>query len=143
VLLDGAANFARTALQDHVFTMAAVPEARVWCDPERISQVLRNLLDNAAKHTPPGTPVTLSAAVHRNRVRIEVANLGPLIPTEELTLILEKFGRGRDATTRRTAGAGLGLYLSRRIAEAHGTELSVESTPVRGTIFGFELQVAS
>jgi signal transduction histidine kinase len=113
----------------------------VWCDPERISQVLRNLLDNAAKYTPPGTPVTLVASVRRKRVRIEVANLGPCIPRQDLPLIFEKFGRGRDAAARTTAGAGLGLYLSRRIVEAHGTDLSVESTPERGTIFRFELQV--
>jgi signal transduction histidine kinase len=55
--------------------------------------------------------------------------------------IFEKFGRGRDEYGRRVPGVGLGLYLSRRIVQAHGSDLTVESTPGEGTIFGFELEV--
>lgn len=143
VLLEGAAIFARAALRGHAFTISAATDVRVWCDPERISQVLRNLLDNAAKHTPPGTPVAVTAGDDGKRVRIEVANQGPAIPTDDLALIFEKFGRGRDAAHRKIAGAGLGLYLSRRIVEAHGAELSVVSAPEGGTVFGFELRIAT
>jgi signal transduction histidine kinase len=57
-------------------------------------------------------------------------------------LIFEKFGRGRAAADNRTAGTGLGLYVSRRIVEAHGGELWVKSTPDHGTTFGFDLKVA-
>ncbi len=143
VLLDGAAVFAQTALGDHEFAMSTAPEVQVWCDPERISQVLGNLLENAGKHTPPGTPVTLSVTRRGKRVRFEVTNQGPPIPPQEQTLIFEKFARGRDAADNRTAGAGLGLYLSRRIVEAHGGELWVESSPEHGTTFGFELRMAA
>ena len=80
---------------------------RVWCDPERISQVLRNLLDNAAKHTPPGTPIELRAHREGTRVRIEVADQGPGLPAEDVALIFEKFGRGHQAAARQ-ARAGIG-----------------------------------
>jgi PAS domain S-box-containing protein len=142
VLLGGAALFARTALADHLFSMAPAPDVQVWCDPERISQVLTNLLANAGKHTPPGTPVSLSAKRHARRIRFEVTNQGPPIPAHEHALIFEKFGRGQQAAERQTAGTGLGLYLSRRIVEAHGGELWVESTPDIGTTFAFDLKVA-
>lgn len=143
VLIDGAAAFALTALTRHAFSVDEPPDVRVWCDPERISQVLRNLLDNAAKHTPPDTPVALRTSRQQNRIRIEVANGGPGIAPEDLALIFEKFGRGRDAAQRKTAGAGLGLYLSRRIVEAHGAELTMASTPAWGAVFGFDLKVVS
>jgi PAS domain S-box-containing protein len=143
VLLDGAAVFARTTLTEHDFAMKATPTVQVWCDPERISQVLGNLLGNAATHTPPGTVVSLTAKRHGQHVRFEVTNQGPPIPPEEMELIFEKFGRGRAAVDNRTAGTGLGLYLSRRIVEAHGSELWVNSTLEHGTTFGFDLRVAA
>jgi signal transduction histidine kinase len=143
VLLDGAAVFARTALTEHDFGIKAAPAVQVWCDPERISQVLSNLLGNAGTHTPPGTVVSLTAKRHGQRVRFEVTNEGPPIPPEEMDLIFEKFGRGRAAVDNRTAGTGLGLYLSRRIVEAHGSELWVNSTLEHGTTFGFDLRVAA
>jgi PAS domain S-box-containing protein len=142
VLLDGAAIFARTALADHDFSMVGRPDVQVWCDPERISQVLANLLGNAGMHNPPGTPVSLTVRRHGNHVRFEVTNLGPPIPPQEQALIFEKFGRGRAAAANQTSGTGLGLYLSRRIVEAHGGELWVESTPETGTTFGFDVRVA-
>jgi signal transduction histidine kinase len=55
-------------------------------------------------------------------------------------LIFEKFGRGQQAAARQTPGAGLGLYLSRQIVQAHGSDLTVESTPGQGSVFAFELE---
>jgi signal transduction histidine kinase len=115
---------------------------RVWCDPERISQVLHNLLDNAAKHTPPGTPIELRAHREGTRVRIEVADRGPGLSAEDVVLIFEKFGRGHQAVARQVSGMGLGLYLSRQIVRAHGSDLTVESSPGTGTVFAFQLEVA-
>jgi len=113
----------------------------VWCDAERISQVLRNLLDNVAKHTPPGTPVELRAHREGTRIRIEVANRGPGLPAEDIASIFEKFGRGHRAAARQTPGAGLGLYLSRQIVRAHGAELTVASVPGSETIFALDLEI--
>jgi PAS domain S-box-containing protein len=143
VLLHSAAAYARTALSDAPFTLLPAPEVQVRCDPERISQVLQNLLDNAAKHTPPGTPFELHAHRRGPRIRIEVADRGPGLPAEDVALIFEKFGRGRQAAQRQVSGMGLGLYLSRQIVRAHGSELTVESAPGRGTVFAFELEVVS
>jgi PAS domain S-box-containing protein len=143
VLLGGAEAFALQVLADHHLTVLPVPEVLVWCDPERISQVLRNLLENAAKHTPVGTSVELRAHRHEQQVRIEVADDGPGLAAEYFDLIFEKFARGPSAVAHQTSGAGLGLYVSRQILRAHGSDLTVESTPGARTVFTFDLQVAS
>jgi PAS domain S-box-containing protein len=142
VLMGGAAAYAETGLTEHAFMMDPVPAVNVWCDPERIGQVLQNLLGNAAKHTPPGTTVTLRAERDGDWVTIEVADTGPGIPPEDLPLIFEKFGRGRQTTDREMPGTGLGLYLSRGIVEAHGSALTLESAPGRGAVFGLALRIA-
>jgi signal transduction histidine kinase len=142
VLLENAAALARTSLGDHPFAMSDVPEVRVDCDPERISQVLRNLLDNAAKHTPPGTPIELRAHHAGMQVRIEVADQGSGLSEEDVDVAFEKFGRGHRSAAQQTPGAGLGLYLSRQIIQAHGSELRVASVPGSETIFAFDLQVS-
>jgi signal transduction histidine kinase len=116
-------------------------DVAVRADPGRIGQVLRNLLTNAAKYSPPGTPITLRATRHGERVRIEVADRGYGIHPDDLSRIFEKFGRGRDLTGEKSPGVGLGLYLSRRIVRAHGSDLTVASTPGVGSVFGFELEV--
>jgi len=76
-------------------------------------------------------------------VRIEVADDGPGIAADYVDLIFQKFARGASAAAHQTAGAGLGLYLSRQIMRAHGSDLTVESTPGAGTVFAFDLKVAS
>jgi PAS domain S-box-containing protein len=143
VLLESAVAFGRTSLSDRPFSVSDTLNVRVWCDPERMSQVLHNLLDNAARHTPPGTPVELRTHQVGNRVRIEVADRGPGLPAEDVGLIFEKFGRGQQAAARQTPGAGLGLYLSRQIVQAHGSDLTVESMPGQGSVFAFELEAMS
>ena len=143
MLLENAKSFALMSLPRHGFSMSDIPAVSVWCDPERVSQVLRNLLDNAGKHTPPGTSVALNVHHRGMRVHIEVADNGPGLLPDEVSLIFEKFGRGRQAAARQTPGAGLGLYLSRLIMEAHGTELTVETASGSGTRFAFELEGVS
>jgi len=142
VLFENAAAFARVTLGDHPFTVLPALDVNVWCDAERISQVLRNLLDNAANHTPPGTPVTVRAHSEGAQVHIEVADQGPGLPAGDVALIFEKFGRGHRAAAQQTPGAGLGLYLSRQIVQAHGSELTVVSAPGGETSFAFDLEIA-
>lgn len=115
---------------------------RVWVDPERVGQVLRNLLNNAAKYSPVGAPIELRAIPENGRVRVEVVDHGPGIKAEDLTRIFEKFGRGRDHEGRKVPGVGLGLYLSRRIIQGHDSELKVKTKPGEGSVFGFDLKVA-
>jgi signal transduction histidine kinase len=115
---------------------------RVWADRKRIGQVLRNILSNAAKYSPEYAPIEVRARRRSGRIRVEVADHGPGIPPEDLSRIFEKFGRGRDRQGRKVAGAGLGLYLSRRIIRAHGGDLSVKTATGEGSVFSFELEVA-
>ncbi len=142
-LLADAVAFARTLPGDHPLSTEVEVDGQVQADRERIGQVLRNLLANAAKYSPSGAPITLRARRSGDRVRIEVSDRGPGIHPDDLPRIFQKFGRGRDEAGRHIPGVGLGLYLSRRIAQAHGTDLMVASTPGDGATFGFELEVAS
>jgi signal transduction histidine kinase len=144
VLLADAAAFARALPGDHPLTTTLATDAGVWADPERIGQVLHNLLGNAAKFSPAGTPIELRATLHEGRVRIAVADHGFGVHPDDVARIFEKFGRGRhpSASGRKVAGLGLGLYLSQRIVRAHGGELSVDATSGGGAVFAFDLEVA-
>jgi signal transduction histidine kinase len=115
---------------------------KVVADRERIGQVLRNLLSNAAKYSPEGVPIELRAKREQEDcVRIEVADHGPGIHPDDRARIFEKFGRGRDREGKKIPGVGLGLYLSRGIVRAHGSDITVDSAPGEGAVFGFELKV--
>ena len=142
VLLADAAAFARALPGDHPLTTTLATHEWVWGDPERIGQVLHNLLGNAAKFSAADTPIELRAALHEGRVRIAVADHGFGIHPDDVACIFEKFGRGHHRSGRKVAGTGLGLYLSRRIVRAHGGELSVDSTSGGGAVFAFDLEVA-
>jgi signal transduction histidine kinase len=144
-LLADAEAYARTLPADQPFRQVRegglVAEGSVLADPERIGQVLRNLLSNAAKYSPEGAPIELRVIGEKGRVRLEVADRGPGVHPDDVTRIFEKFGRGRDREGRKTPGVGLGLYLSRRIVRGHGSELTVQTRPGGGSVFGFELAV--
>jgi signal transduction histidine kinase len=138
-LLADAAEYALSQPGEHPVSVSCDVQARILADPERLGQVLRNLVSNACKHTPPGTSVSLKVCERNDRVRIEVADDGPGIHPDDLGRIFEKFGRGRDAVGERVPGVGLGLYLSRRIIQSHGGRLGVESKPGKGATFWVEL----
>ena len=117
-------------------------EVCVLADPERIGQVLRNLLSNAAKYSPEGTPIELRVIRKEGQVRVEIADQGWGIHPDDVPRIFEKFGRGRDRKGHHERpGVGLGLYLSQRIVRGHGSELTVQTRPGEGSVFGFELRV--
>jgi signal transduction histidine kinase len=139
-LLTEAAEFARALPGGHDVITTSRAAGQVLADPERISQVLRNLLTNAAKYTPPGTPIELRATSCGEHVRLEVADRGPGVAPEDRARIFEKFWRGHQQAD--VAGLGLGLYLARRLCQAHGTDLKVEAAPGTGAIFAFALRVA-
>lgn len=140
-LLEDAAYYARTLPGDHPLSWPEPLPVLVMADRERIAQVLRNLLTNAAKYSSSGTPIAVRLAVIDGRLRIAVSDGGPGIGPEELPRIFDKYGRGRDATGRKVPGGGLGLYLSRQIARAHGGDLNVTVTPGSGATFWFDLEV--
>jgi len=104
-------------------------------DPDRLRQVLGNLLANALRLTPRGGAVALRAsAAEGGRTRLEVADTGAGIPAEELPHIFERFYRG-DRTEREDGGSGLGLSIARALVEAHRGAISVHSEEGRGTVF--------
>lgn len=138
-LFEDAGAYGTNALRGRLFSVESPIDNCVLADPERIGQVIRNLLNNASRHTPEGTRIVLRALHQDGGTRIEVEDNGPGIDPADQTRILEKFGRGQHAGE----GRGLGLYLSRRILEAHDTHLVVESMPGKGARFSFCLKEAS
>jgi signal transduction histidine kinase len=142
-LLNEAGDFARTAPGDHPVLMEPAPCLNVLVDPGRIAQVLRNLITNAAKYTPPGASISIRSWRDEDQVWIAVADNGPGIHPADLPFIFAKFGRGRQTSAGPVSGLGLGLFLSRRIVEAHGGTLIAESTPGEGATFVFSVPVAS
>jgi PAS domain S-box-containing protein len=143
-LLDTAVQFSAVLPGNHSLVVENGAEEHVWADPKRIGQVLRNLLSNAAKYSPENLPIELRArrGDTPGRIRIEVVDHGHGIHPDDVQRVFEKFGRGRNRYGRKIAGTGLGLYLSRRIMQAHGSHLTLSSGPGDGSVFGFELEAA-
>lgn len=107
-------------------------------------QVLDNLLTNAIAHAPAGTPVLLvSRPGADGQLVLEVQDLGGGIPPEQQPLIFDRLYREDRSRDRRTGGAGIGLAIARRLVEAHGGRISVESTPGAGATFRIELPLGS
>ncbi|GAB4548561.1 MAG: HAMP domain-containing sensor histidine kinase [Anaerolineae bacterium] len=114
-------------------------QAIVEGDPDRLKQLLLNLVDNALKYTPVGGAVTLSLYRDQEWVRVSVADTGVGIPPEVLPHIFDRFYRAQQKGRK---GAGLGLSIAHWIAEAHGGHLSVESQVGQGTTFTLWLPIA-
>jgi two-component system sensor histidine kinase KdpD len=112
-----------------------VPPVRA--DRERLKQVLMNLVENAVKYSPAGAEVNVRAWADNGLVLVEVGDHGPGIPREQQGLIFEKFGRVNVGGGK--PGSGLGLFIARSIAEAHGGSLKVRSAPGQGATFTLEL----
>jgi signal transduction histidine kinase len=110
-------------------------------DRDRLQQVLTNLLDNAVKFSPAGEEVRVSAYHQDSQVWIEVADRGPGVPPEQQRVIFEKFGRGHSPGSPGTPGTGLGLFIARSIAVAHGGAVDVSSAPDLGATFTLTLPV--
>jgi signal transduction histidine kinase len=137
LVLDSVA--AALAGQDEVRVEAELngPLPRVRGDRERLRQVLSNLIDNAVKYSEAGETVQVAARMGERTLRVEVRDRGPGIPLEQQGLIFEKFGRAKG----NRPGTGLGLFIARSIAEAHGGTLEVRSVPGEGATFVLELPV--
>ena len=115
----------------------------VRADPDRLRQVLFNLLDNAIKYNADGGAVTVSATPAEEWVQITVADTGIGIPEADLPRIFERFYRVDKARSRELGGTGLGLAIVKHIVEAHGGAVSVESHLGHGSRFSFTLPLTS
>lgn len=108
-------------------------------DPDRLTQVLRNLVRNAVAHTDPGERVAVTARPHDGHLEISVSDSGPGIPPDQLEHVFERFYRLDRGRSRDGGGSGLGLAIARAIVEAHGGSIRAESAPGQGATFRIEL----
>ena len=115
------------------------PLATVNGDPDRLLQVLANLLSNAAKYSPRGGVVTVSITADEGTVRVAVRDTGPGIPEGFRRHLFERFAQADGSDSRQKGGTGLGLAISKAIVEKHGGHIGFETTPGGGTTFYFEL----
>lgn len=118
-----------------------LPDVQVNVDADRIGQVMANLLSNAAKFSPHGSAVTISAEKKPDWVRISVTDHGPGIPDSFRGRVFERFSQADSTDTRRAGGTGLGLNISKMIVERHEGRIAFDSEVGTGSIFYFELPV--
>jgi signal transduction histidine kinase len=114
----------------------AVP---VHADPDRIRQVLVNLLDNAIRYSPPGEAVRVTVSAAPDGVAVSVQDRGPGIPADEQARVFERFYRADKSRARDVGGAGLGLSIAQTLVHAHGGHIVLESREGQGTTVRFTL----
>ena len=129
----------------HVQLLVEGPVERYWvrADSARIEQVLDNLLSNALKYSPERAVVRLHMTPGRDEgvLFVAVMDAGPGIPAEEISHIFERFYQGRTKTRHVSVGSGLGLALAKKVVEAHGGRIWVESEVGKGTTVRFILSL--
>jgi signal transduction histidine kinase len=132
---------AASAMYPRLTIVADVDSERVpvVIDVDRIQQVLTNLLDNAAKSSPPNGTVTVRLWEEGEQAMVSVSDQGPGLSAELQDRVFDKFVRGRDSNV---SGTGLGLYISRQILDAHDGEIQVETGASGGATFTFSLPTA-
>jgi PAS domain S-box-containing protein len=113
----------------------------VSADPARLDRILTNLLSNALKYSTPGTPVTVSAVQRESEIVTSVTDRGPGIPPEQIPRLFQRYFRA-EAGREQHEGLGLGLYITRKLVEAHGGRIWVESEVGVGSTFSFSLPAA-
>lgn len=119
----------------------AEPGLTLRADPDRLRQVLHNLIDNAVKYSPEGATLRIGARPGTGDVEVWVSDEGPGIPPEALGRVFERFYRVDKNRSRELGGTGLGLSIVKHIVESHGGRVWVESAPGKGATFRFTLPV--
>jgi len=138
-----AAQEVRGSYPDQAIVLDGPDDLHAHADPARVVQVLANLLDNAAKHSPAGSEILLRWAREHSRVAVRVTDRGPGIPEAGRDRLFARFGRLPDKTVRAgRVGTGLGLYLGRSLAKAMGGSLELEASSPLGTTFMLALPLA-
>ena len=145
VAAETAGRFLKRAASEGVRLEVKAPdELPVRGDPERTSQILAALLDNAMRYTPEGGTITVSGRPLHDREEVSVEDTGPGIHPEHLPRIFDRFYRAEEARTRAGGGSGLGLSINRDLARAQGGELTAENADgstgsTSGAVFRLEL----
>ena len=115
--------------------IASLPETMLTVDPDRMRQVIDNLLSNALKYSPDSTEVYIHVSMQDGAMLTSVTDRGIGIPSDEIPRLFERFHRARNVSSRYYGGLGLGLYIARAIVEAHQGAISVESEEGKGATF--------
>jgi two-component system sensor histidine kinase BaeS len=108
-------------------------------DPQRIEQILHNLLDNAIRYTPEGGAIFLELKTHPKTIDLSIRDSGSGIPDDALPYVFERFYRGEKSRVRSEGGTGLGLSIARKIALTHGGDLTAANHPQGGAVFTLSL----
>ena len=145
LLEDTAASFAGQAAAVGVELVVQADgdpsEMIITADPDRMEQVLYNLVANALRYTPGGGKITLRTAPTSQGVQLAVQDTGAGIAADDLPFIFDRFWKGDRSRSRQPGtGSGLGLAIARQLIQAHGGEIRVESQPGQGTTFVMDLQ---
>lgn len=114
-------------------------DRNLYADEDRLQQVLTNLIGNAIKFSPPGSPITIGVEFGVEQVHFQVRDRGCGIPAEKLSTLFQPFVQVSDSDAKRKGGTGLGLAISRRLVEQHGGSIWVESTLNVGSTFYFSI----
>ncbi len=124
----------RTPVGDHPISVSSEPGLAARVDPLRLAEIVTHLVDNAARFSPPGSPIEVRAAGAPGGVAIEVRDHGPGIPDERKPAVFERYGTWRPPGYEEVPGAGLGLFIARAHVEAHGGRIDIEDADAGGTI---------
>ncbi|MGE5726773.1 MAG: DUF4118 domain-containing protein [Acidobacteriota bacterium] len=141
--ISAALEESRQVLAGHPVEVVVAPQLPLLrMDVERIKAVLQQLLENAGKYSPPGSPVRITAERKDGAIAVSVSDRGPGIDSFEQSLIFDKFYRGRGHRST-IQGTGMGIAIAKAIVEAHGGTINVTSQLGQGSVFSFALPVRS
>ncbi|KMQ51338.1 Phosphate regulon sensor protein PhoR (SphS) [Chitinispirillum alkaliphilum] len=129
-------------IPSHIEVSTVIPEkGEVWvkADNDRLKQVIVNLMDNALRYSDQHVGVGIESDTGNQMIKFVISNTGPTIPCEEKKRIFEKFYRCKGPNSKKTKGSGLGLTIAKRIVEAHGGKIWVESDPGENVSFCFTI----
>ena len=115
----------------------------VFADRDRVAEVLANLCDNADKYSPPDKPIIVAARADETEVTLSVRDFGAGIPPRDLERVFDKFYRADNSDSQAAYGYGLGLYVCRRLVQAHQGCIWAENHPDGGAVFSFTLPIAN
>jgi signal transduction histidine kinase len=119
--------------------VGGLAEGKIDADPEMISRIVRNLVENGRRHAGSQGTVQISSTATADRLRVDVDDDGPGIPPAERERVFDRFHRSDAARARASGGAGLGLAIARGIVEAHGGAIRAGDSPLGGARVSFEL----
>lgn len=139
LLLEQALTNFKSIASGHELKIEQSSAEEVIADPDAIQQVFSNLIENAAKYSPPGTPITLGAQPSGHELEFFVRDAGPGIASEHVPRLFERFYRVDKARSREVGGTGLGLAIVKHIVLNHGGSVRVETTVGQGSTFFFSL----